>query len=181
MDNTPQLTLWQRIMADTPTFWKKVHLIGLGLATIVAAVTTAVTQIYSPLPHLVTVSLAVAAGIAAVLAALPLAAVKDTAILSKPDATIQDYANVLSDMRNQYVQVQAIIDNTAQAINAGKVTPAQPVADTPVTQEPIVTGLKPEVPAPEPVQAIAAVPQVQIPAQQAAGTTIEFPQTTPQS
>lgn len=125
--STPELTLGQRLAADTPTFFKKVELAGLALA----AIGGSLTQV----PNLPVWLAPVILGIAATLAVISKFAVKDTSVLTNPNATIADYSAVLADLPNQFEQLHAGIKNTVDAINAGQVKPAVPPVETPIVKE----------------------------------------------
>lgn len=127
---TPELTLGQRLVADTPTFFKKVELVGLALA----AAGGSLTQV----PNLPTWVVPLILGIGASLTLISKFAVKDTSVLANPNATIQDYANAASELPLQAAQLEQGIADTVQAIKTGQVTPAIPPAATPIIPAPAV-------------------------------------------
>lgn len=137
-NSTPELTLGQRLAADTPTFFKKVELVGLALA----AIGGSLTQV----PNLPIWVAPVVLGIAATLAVISKFAVKDTSVLANPNATIQDYSAVLADLPSQYVELQKGISDTIAAVKTGQVTPAVPPAETPIVKEvPVIVTAQPTV------------------------------------
>lgn len=131
MEPTPtELTLGQRLAADTPTFFKKVELVGLALA----AAGGSLTQV----PNLPVWVVPLTLGIGASLTLISKFAVKDTSVLANPNATIQDYANVLSDLPKQAVELEQGIAATTEAIKTGQITPAIPPAATPIVPAPAI-------------------------------------------
>lgn len=127
---TPELTLGQRLAADTPTFFKKVELVGLALA----AAGGSLTQV----PNLPVWVVPLVLGIGASLTLISKFAVKDTSVLANPNATIQDYANAVSELPLQAAQLEQGIAGTVQAIKTGQVTPAVPPVATPIVPAPAV-------------------------------------------
>lgn len=121
---TPELTLGQRLAADTPTFFKKVDLLGTSLA----AIGTGLTQVQG-IPGWIGPVLIAIGGSCMLLSKL---AVKDTSVLANPNATIADYSAVLADLPNQFEQLHAGLKSTVDAIKTGQVKPAIPPAATPI-------------------------------------------------
>ncbi len=124
------LTIWQRLLADSPAFWKKVNYIGLALGAIVAAIQTNV-------PTFPKTWLGLMAGISVGLVAASQFAVKDTSALAKPDATVQDYINLAGDLQKQYAEVKSSIEATVNKINIPTPVPA----DTPVVKDAIQSSI----------------------------------------
>lgn len=118
------LTIWQRLLADSPAFWKKVNYVGLALGAIVAAIQTNV-------PTFPKTWLGLMAGISVGLVAASQFAVKDTTALAKPDATIQDYINLAGDLQKQYAEVKSSIEATVNKIN----NPGATIEKTPVDKD----------------------------------------------
>ncbi len=100
------LTLTQRLMADTPSFFKKVHILGLAL------VAMAVSLANVPLvPAKVLLILGIVGG---TLAVVSLFAVKDAAIIAAAPSVTDGLMQVLPDLVNQFGQVKdEIINQTA--------------------------------------------------------------------
>lgn len=143
----PKLSLGQRLMADSPSFWKKISFIGLGLGAIVAG-------LQQNVPEFPKNWLALLAGLSVGMVALSQFAVKDTAIVDNPNATIQDYVTALGDIPKQYADIKSGIQQTVDAINSGAVKPAVPVSETPIVKEPVVADIpdvKVEIPIAEPI------------------------------
>lgn len=146
--NTPKdLTLGQRLAADTPTFFKKVDFIGLALMAIGGGLTGIVG-----LPAFIVPALL---GIGTTLTVISKFAVKDTSVLANPNATIQDYTAVLVELPKQLAEIKEGIANTVQTINTGQIKPSMPVLDTPIVEVPPVV-----IPAPQPgIEQFMAVPE----------------------
>lgn len=134
----PELTLGQRLAADTPTFFKKVEFVGLGLLAIGGALTG-----ITGLPIFLAPAIL---GIGSTLTVISKFAVKDTSVLANPNATIQDYSDTLKAIPAQVSELKEGISNTVEAIKTGIVEPAKPVQDTPIVQQASITTI---VPAPE--------------------------------
>lgn len=157
-DPQPSLTLWQRLMADAPAFWKKIQLFGLVLG---GAVATAATQI--PPEYLtpqVKLWLGVVAGIATCMVGLSQMAVKDASVLENHNATLQDLVNAIPDLKQQITDLHGAVVTTVQdAVQKGKID--VPAADIPVVTE------APQVTVSQAVAAADAVPSDPLTFQQA--------------
>lgn len=125
-----QLSLGQRLAADTPLFFKKVKFIGLALI----AVAGSLTQLSGLPVYLAPLLL----GVGTTFTILSEFAVKDTLVLANPNATIDDYAKVLADIPGQIKTLHEGIQNTVDAINVGKVPAAIPPEETPIVKEQVV-------------------------------------------
>lgn len=131
MENpTPELTLGQRLAADTPTFFKKTELVG----TAIVAIGGSLTQV----PGLPAWLTPILFGIGGAIMLLSKFAVKDASVLANPNATVADYSAVLADLPNQAAQLEQGIKNTTDAIASGKIPVAQPPAATPIVPAPVV-------------------------------------------
>ncbi len=123
----PELTLGQRLAADTPTFFKKVEFVGLALLAVGGSLTSIVGLPLFLAPALL--------GVGTAFTVLSKFAVKDTSVLANPNATIQDYSNTLKEIPGQVSELKEGITNTVEAIKSGTVEPAKPVQDTPIVQQ----------------------------------------------
>lgn len=132
---TPELTIGQRLAADTPVFFKKIELIGLALL----ALGGSLTQIQGLPLYLAPIIL----GIGTSFTLLSKFAVKDTSVLANPNATIEDYAKVLSDIPNQIKELHEGIQNTVAAIKTGEVKPEVPVQETPIVEKSVTIVTEP--------------------------------------
>jgi hypothetical protein len=130
MSETKELSIGQRLAADTPTFFKKVELVGLAVLGIAGSLSQIQGLPYWLQPLLL--------GIGGMLTLIPKFTIKDTSVLANPNATIEDYSAVLADLPNQFKELHAGIANTVASINAGKVTPEVPVTETPIVKVPEV-------------------------------------------
>lgn len=128
----PTLTLWQRLMADAPTFWKKLQLYGLLLGGATAAVATNIPQVPKTW-------LAVAAGISAAMVGLSQLAVKDSTVLENPNATLQDVVNAIPALKQQITDLHSAVVTTVQAVQD------KGAAGLPADQIPVVTDQAPPV------------------------------------
>jgi len=129
-------TLWQRYMADTPDFWKKVNLIGLMLAGAVAVVDKTLPQT----PHSL---LAVLAGIATAVVSLANLAVKDAAIIADPSkATLPDMLAAVNDVKASVASVKASYSEEKAKVDSKDAVTVEAVVNTAVdgiaTEEPLV-------------------------------------------
>lgn len=125
--NTTELTLGQRLAADTPTFFKKVEFIGLGLLAIGGALAGIAGLPVFLIPALM--------GAGTTLTVISKFAVKDTSVLANPNATIQDYAVAAAELPKQIAEIKTGIANTVEAIKTGEVKPEIPVSDTPIVKD----------------------------------------------
>lgn len=130
-----QLSLGQRLAADTPLFFKKVKFIGLALI----AVAGSLTQLSGLPVYLAPLLL----GVGTTFTILSEFAVKDTSVLANPNATIADYSAVLADLPNQFEKLHDGIANTVLAVQAGRVVAAIPPVETPIVKEPAVSDQPP--------------------------------------
>lgn len=128
-NTSSELTLGQRLMADSPTFWKKAELIGLGLIAIGGSLLSIhnISEFIAPA--------VISAG--TVFTTLSKFAVKDTSALANPNATIGDYTQAAKEIPTQLSELKEGITNTVQAIKTGEVKPADPIQETPIIKEPI--------------------------------------------
>ena len=116
-------TLWQRYMADTPDFWKKVNLFGLFLGGLVAIIDKSLPQT----PHML---LGLLAGLATATVAAANLAVKDAALIADPSkASVTDVLAAINDVQTSIKDVK-----TSYTTEASK-----PKVDTPVTLDEVVT------------------------------------------
>lgn len=116
----PELTLWQRMMADSGPFWKKVELYGLILGATVAALKENV-------PTIPTTWLALAAGVSAAMVGAALVAVKNASILENPNSSLQDYVNAIPQLSSDIAAVKKTVVATIATEEVPATTPI-PVA-----------------------------------------------------
>lgn len=138
----PTLSLWQRIMADTPLFWKKVQLIGLFIAGVTATVATNL-----PPETLIAAKfyLAIAAGISGTMIGLAKLAVRNPTVLENPNASLQDVVDAIPALKQQLTDLHgAVVTTVKEAMATGKI-------DVPAADIPVVT-------APAPVTVAEALP-----------------------
>jgi hypothetical protein len=132
----PPLTLKQRLLADSPIFWKVIGYIGLLLGLIAAT-------IKAQFPDFPQSWLGILAGLSGGMVALPQFAVKDTSALAKPDANLQDYINLAQDLKNQYAEVKASVDASVANVKEAEV-PVK-AEDIPVVKDiPVVVAVDQE-------------------------------------
>lgn len=128
MSTEPQtkLTLLDRLLADSPAFWKKVNYLGLIIGAIVAAIQTQI-------PEFPKTWLGLLAGISVGLVTASQFAVKDTGALAKQNPTVDDYIKTAVDIKNQYQEVK-------QAVTKAVESPADVsnIIDKSLGQEPLI-------------------------------------------
>ena len=120
-----QPTLYQRLMADSPNFFKKAELFGLFLIGLSAAI--------NQIPGVPQIVAIVVGSVGATLSVISKFAVKDITALNNPNATLQDYTDLAKDLGGQIAEVKANIKTTIDTVKN------PPVAGTPASEIPIVT------------------------------------------
>lgn len=112
---TTELSLGQRLAADTPPFFKKVDLLGLALIAVAGGL--------KDVPSVPLWVIALVAGIGGAFTLLSRFAVQDTAVLANQNATVADYTEVLADLPNQFNQLHGAVTGIAETVKSIQAAP----------------------------------------------------------